>query len=198
VDTHIIEIEKKVPIISLSGPSEGSLGVMNTFTATVVPNDVMLPITYTWQASGQSVITHTTGLNDNASFVWEYPGTQVITVTAENVEGSSIDKILLAVLMPPLSVEVSGSEAGRVDESYLFTATVDPITTTIPITYVWSVDGEVFITQTGGIIDSVMLSWEKPGVHLISMTASNPVGIVGDMWIFTVYIRVYMPINLRH
>jgi hypothetical protein len=60
------------------------------------------------------------------------------------------------------------------------------------------VDGEVFITQTGGIIDSVMLSWEKPGVHLISMTASNPVGIVGDMWIFTVYIRVYMPINLRH
>ena len=112
VDTHLIEIDKKVPIVSVTGPINSSVGVMNVYTATVTPDDVVLPITYTWQASGQPTITHTMGLSDTASFAWEYPGTQVITVTAENVEGLSSDTISVDVMMPPLSMEVIGLGSG--------------------------------------------------------------------------------------
>jgi hypothetical protein len=99
--------------------------------------------------------------------------------------------------MAPSGVEVSGAEAGGVDKSYQFTASVDPITATVPITYVWSVDGEVAITHMGGITDSVMISWEHPGAHMISVAASNPAGIVEDAWLFSVEIRVFLPLSLR-
>ncbi len=198
VDTHSIEIEKKVPIVSVIGPSESRVGELNIFTATVVPSDVTVPITFTWQASGQIPITHTGGLSDAVNYIWDYPGTQVITVTAENLEGSSTDTFSLQVRMPPSSVEVAGAEVGEVNEIYLFTASVDPITTTVPITYVWSVDGEVSITDTAGITDSVIFSWEQPGTHQISVSASNPAGTVGDIWSMTVYIRVFIPMSLRN
>jgi M6 family metalloprotease-like protein len=197
VDTHYIEVESMIPIVSLSGPTSGKIGVENVFNASSVPIDVGQPITYTWQASGQSPITHTTGLTDTVSYIWNYPGTQVITVTAENIQGSTTDTISILVRMAPSGVEVSGAEAGGVDKSNQFTASVDPITATVPITYVWSVDGELAITHMGGITDSVMFSWEHPGVHVISVAASNPAGIVEDAWSFSVYIRVFMPLSLR-
>ncbi len=198
VDTHIIEIDKKVPIVSVSGLNNSIVGVTNIFTATVIPDDLMLPITYTWQASGLATITHTAGLSDTANFTWENPGTQLITVTVENVEGSSLDTISVDVLMPPLSVEVSGPKAGEVGDSSIFTSTVFPISATVPITYVWSVDGEVVITHTSGITDSVMIDWEEPGMHMVSVSATNPAGSVEEDWTFTVYIRVLIPISMRN
>src|SRR4030042_6960920 len=48
VDTQFIEINSLVPIVSLSGPAESLVGALNVFTATVVPTDVLTPITYTW------------------------------------------------------------------------------------------------------------------------------------------------------
>ena len=59
MDTHTIDILKKGPIVSLAGPDFIIAGTTNTFTATVLPDDAIMPITYTWQASGQLPITHT-------------------------------------------------------------------------------------------------------------------------------------------
>ncbi len=198
VDTHVIDIERKIPIVSVSGPTENNVGALNIFTATVVPTDVVLPITYTWQASEQPPITHTSGLSDTASYIWNYPGTQVITVTASNPEGSTTDTFSLLVRMPPTRVTVSGAEAGRVNESYLFNASVDPITTTVPITYDWSVDGELSISHTAGITDTVLLSWEQPGIHKITVSASNSAGKVEGAWAFTIYIKVFIPMSMRN
>ena len=115
-------------------------------------------------------------------FAWEYPGTQVITVTAENVEGLSSDTISVDVMMPPLSMEVSGSEAGEVGESNIFTATVFPISATVPITYVWTVDGEVVIHSYDVELrqrDAQLGS--SRGCTLVSVSATNPAGSVEEL-----------------
>jgi hypothetical protein len=197
-NTKIVEIKSLTPIVSLSGPAESSVGIENVFVATCIPSDVVQPITYTWQASGQLPITHSVGLSDTVRYGWDYPGTQVITVTATNVEGSTSDTFSLPVRMPPVSLEVTGPDVGVVMEIYRFTATVNPITTTVPITYVWSVGGQPTITDTAGIFDTVTLSWDQPGLRQLSISASNPAGSVVDTRSITIYVRVFLPISLRH
>jgi hypothetical protein len=77
-------------VVTLNGASEGFAGQTYQFTATVEPISTSLPLTYTWQASGQAPVIHTGGLMDTASFTWEAPGTQGITVTASNQGGEVI------------------------------------------------------------------------------------------------------------
>ena len=75
--------------VAISGPATGTVQIGYTFIATVSPNIATLPITYVWQATNQSPATHTGGgLSDALSFTWNAPGTQTITVTASNAEGT--------------------------------------------------------------------------------------------------------------
>lgn len=198
MDTHTIDILKKVPIVSLDGPDFVIAGTTNIFTATVLPEDVLLPITYTWQASGQLPITHTGGLTDTIDYVWDDPGMQVITVTASNVDGSTSDDHLLTVVIPPRDLTVSGPDRGSTQETYTITAQVDPITTTVPLTYIWTVDNLPPITHTVGISDQISISWDQPGIHLIAVNASNLAGIVDGNWQLPIYINVYLPIGMRN
>jgi hypothetical protein len=73
--------------VAIAGPTSGMVNSAYAFTATVSPITTTVPITYRWEATGQSVITHTAGLSDTATFTWSTPGPQAITVTATNVEG---------------------------------------------------------------------------------------------------------------
>ncbi len=198
VDTHLIDIGNTLPIVTLSGPSESRVGDVNVFTATAVPTDVVLPISYTWQASGQLPITHTTGLSDTVNYVWDIPGTQVITVTAMNTHGSTTDTLSLPVRMPPDIVQISGPDEGDVFGNYSFTAIVNPITTTVPMTYVWTIDEQLNITHTAGVSDTLTYNWDHPGLHQLSVSASNPVGIVRDTWLITINVKVFLPISLKN
>jgi hypothetical protein len=198
VDTYSIDIVPIVPIVSISGPAYSSVGLENIFTATIIPTDIILPITYIWQASGQVPITHTDGISDAVSYIWDLPGTQTITVTAMNIHGSTTDTFSLPVRMPPAGLEVIGPVVGDVHSSYTFTATVNPITTTVPLTYVWSVDDQLVITHTSGIYDTASFTWDQPGFHQFSISATNPAGSVVDTWATTIYIKVYLPISLRN
>ncbi|MCL4297918.1 MAG: DUF11 domain-containing protein [Anaerolineae bacterium] len=93
--------------VTISGPTTGGLNTVYTFTATTSPATATLPLTYHWQASGQSPVTHTGGLSDTASFAWNVTGPQVITVTATNGGGTAMDThtttILPAVCANPLA-----------------------------------------------------------------------------------------------
>lgn len=71
--------------LDLKGPAAGVVDVAYPFTATVAPVDVTLPITYVWQVTGHSPVTHTRGLSDRVPFVWPVTGTQTVTVTASNI-----------------------------------------------------------------------------------------------------------------
>jgi hypothetical protein len=174
------------------------VGEANVFTATVVPPDIAQPIMYTWQASGQIPITETGGLSDSVGFTWGEPGTQVITVTVSNILGSTADHFTLPVFMPPSNLEISGDEVGSLYGTSTFTATVTPINTTVPLTYEWTVDNQSPIVHTNGMLDILTLTWEKPGLYQLSVSATNAVGIVVGSWDIEVYVKIFMPIGLRY
>ena len=71
--------------VDIDGPLTGSVGVTVSVTATVRPPTATLPITYTWQATGQSDVVqvkHST--QTSVGFTWAVTGTKTITVTAIN------------------------------------------------------------------------------------------------------------------
>lgn len=85
--TEIRTLPRPPAEVVISGPWEGATNESYTFTSHVQPITATMPLTYTWQATGQSVITHTGGLSDTASFAWSQTGAQTITVMAANVDG---------------------------------------------------------------------------------------------------------------
>jgi hypothetical protein len=71
--------------VDIDGPLTGSVGITVSVTATVSPPTATLPITYTWQATGQSDVVqvkHST--QTSVGFTWAVTGTKTITVTAIN------------------------------------------------------------------------------------------------------------------
>ncbi len=78
--------------VSIAGPYVGVINTAYTFTATVSPLTATLPITYFWQATGQSPITAVESDPSNtATFTWTSgtSGTQLITATATNEGGTA-------------------------------------------------------------------------------------------------------------
>ncbi len=94
-----IECSNLTPLanIAISGPIAGAANVTYSFTAMTSPLTAARPITYVWQASGQSPITSTGGLSDTLSFVWNTHGTQIITVTAQNIAGVMTDTHVIII-----------------------------------------------------------------------------------------------------
>jgi ELWxxDGT repeat protein len=81
------QIQPPPPEVSIGGPITGIAGRNNIFTAAVSPITDTLPITYVWQADGQTTVTHTSGMTDTAMFSWSTLGTRAVTVTASNSNG---------------------------------------------------------------------------------------------------------------
>ena len=77
--------------VTLAGPAAGVTHTAQTFTARVAPETAQLPITYIWQATGQSSVTQViSDLVDTATFTWTLTGTQCVTVTALNPCGGLV------------------------------------------------------------------------------------------------------------
>ena len=87
-------------LVTISGPSEGVLGRVTYFTATVEPISTTLPLTYVWNASWHPPITETRGLTDTVGWGWELPGMQYITVTVSNLAGSVMDTHTITITAP--------------------------------------------------------------------------------------------------
>jgi len=89
------------------------------------------------------------------------------------------DLIAMRVLYVPVEgTTISGPMTGVVQTGYNFTTTVYPITATLPITYVWRATGQLPVTHTGGLSDTVTFSWSMPGTKIITVTTTNPVSAV--------------------
>lgn len=88
----IILIKATVPVnsVSITGPILGSPGISYTFTGTVNPNNSTKPVTYTWEATNQTVVvTQASALSNAVSFSWGVTGSKTITVTAHN-DGTAV------------------------------------------------------------------------------------------------------------
>jgi len=76
--------------VTISGADTAYLGLSVAFTAHTNPADATLPLTYTWQATGQAPVVHTGGLVDTVQFTWDEPGEQQITVTVTSAYGGPV------------------------------------------------------------------------------------------------------------
>jgi hypothetical protein len=84
--------------VSIEGPSRGAFGYPYTFTAQIDPAIATPPITYTWEANGQTPVTKSN--SSTISFTWPAPPTQtaqlpltqthMITITAKNAWGDTV------------------------------------------------------------------------------------------------------------
>ena len=197
--------------VNISGPATGYVGTSYTFTATVSPADAATPITYTWQATGQSPATHTGGgRSDTFHFTWNAAGTKTITVTATNAGGTIPGNHTIVISQPgavtPLtSVTLTGPVTGTAFSNITFNATVSPANATTPITYTWQATGRSPVMHSGGgISDSINFIWGITGTQTVTVTATNagnsvadsrpitiePSNIVFDHWI-------YLPVVMR-
>jgi hypothetical protein len=57
------------------------------------------------------------GLSHTVSYVWDESGTKVITITALNVYGSTMNRQIISVNVALDSVEIRGPEVGEAQES---------------------------------------------------------------------------------
>ena len=70
--------------LSLSGATEGEIGIDYSFNADVSPPEAGTPVTYDWQATDKGSFIHSAGLTDSIKFSWDTPGIKIISVTVNN------------------------------------------------------------------------------------------------------------------
>ena len=96
------------------------------------------------------------------------------------------------------SVTIAGPVDGIHDATYAFTATVDPLTASLPITFSWEATNQLPITHVSAAIsDTLVFSWtaSMTGAQWITVTASNAEGsAVGNHLILIDPARVYLPL----
>lgn len=88
----------------------------------------------------------------------------------------------------PEDVTIAGAAAGLTGITYNFTATVSPLTTTLPITYSWTATDQTAVNHPGSnsLEDVVSFNWSTAGVKTVMVTAENSAGTVTDSLTITI------------
>ena len=159
-------------------------------------------------------LIHTTTSDTGSTEVWTSgilsPG-QMFTHTFNTpgaygyycqVHGAAIMHGFVIVLpvQSPTSVSVDGPSIGVDSLPYTFTATVSPITTTLPITYVWQISSQSPVTHSGGLTDTLALSWttDMTGTQWITATAINDEGNANNSLLILIDpLQVYLPLIMK-
>ncbi len=128
-------------------------------------------------------------------------GDRVLAVTNWQVMGSSgtvsgwLHDPSSETQTPPTDLSITGLPTGLIHTRYIFTATVSPVTATIPITYVWQATGQVPITNTGGLSDTIAFTWDTTGAQVITLTVANDAGTVTDTRVISIYAPIQAAFN---
>ncbi len=189
LDTHVIDVVDPLvapQAVMVAGPTAGIAGMAYTFTATVSPGAATQPITYTWLATDQPILVHVGDLDDTVVYTWTSGGNKTISVTATNAAGEVSDVAAMLVSVPVDGVSLSGPSQGIVEDIYTFTATASPVDASQPITYTWSADGHEPVVRTGGLTDTLSLSWSTEGMYQVMVSIDNGFGQAADSLTITI------------
>ncbi len=200
-DTHTIELSEP-PDPTITGATQGSVGSAFThyFTATLTPEELARPITYTWDMTGQStsVVTTSQELKDYFSFTTDISRTYHITVTASNEWiGVITGTHAITLTAIPPNIEATLDSLSSINLGYgdtgTYSATVKPETITRPFTYTWDIAGPADPTSDTEVkrdwdntvlSDTLAVEWlpdgtpNKPVTRIVAMGVSNPWGVV--------------------
>ncbi|MCD4738175.1 MAG: hypothetical protein K8R89_02810 [Anaerolineae bacterium] len=192
--------------LALDGPATGVAGSPYTFTAQAGPVTATLPITYSWQATGQISRTEVvTALRHTLVFTWPVAGTQQLTVTATNggppLSATHRVTITAAPCCSLTGVTLAGPAVGVTNTGQVFTATVAPLTATLPITYTWGATGEPSVTHViSDLVDTATFTWTLTGTKCVTVTALNPCGVIVTATheiALVDALRVYLPLIVK-
>ncbi len=115
-----------------------------------------------------------------------------------SAEGSAPTSALSTV--PPQNVVVAGPSTAASGEPTVFTASVVPISTTVPLTYVWTATEHSPVTHVlTACVDAVSFTWTMSGVKAVDVVVSNAadaVSAVHQIFIDPVA-QVYLPLVMR-
>lgn len=178
--TCTIEISVPPAGVSVSGVEQGIIAQAYTFTAAVTPDTTTTPIDYTWTPEpddGQGT--------PQAAYTWWAEGEHTIAVTATNVAGAVAGTHHVTAYVPLSSVTLAGPADGILNGTYPYTATISPITASVPITYTWWPE-----PASGQGTPYVVYAWLTGGLQAISVTVSNPASTVSTSTNAGVYVPV--------
>ncbi len=105
------------------------------------------------------------------------------------------------VPLPPYDVTVEGPTGGSLGSEYTFTATVNPGSAVVPITYTWEATDKGSASHpAGGASDAITFTWSTTGTKVITVTARNVGGRAVGFHSITIIkaCRVYLPLVLRN
>jgi len=201
----VSDISGHINRVDISGPTTGCVQTPYTFTASISPVTAVQPITYIWQATGyDDVVTHTNGgLSDTTPFTWTTGGTRAITVTAMNRLSTVINTHFITISVSPISVAIGGPTVGSVDIPYIFSASVSPVTTTLPITYIWQATGynDVVTHTNGGLSDTITFTWIILGPQTVTVTATGVCSAVVGTHVIAIEdieeFKLHLPLVMR-
>ena len=185
-DTFTLSPPQITPLtsVTITGTNADCAYVYHTFTATVAPVTATPPIHYVWQATDQVSETHENGgTSDTARFKWQVEGLKTITVTVGNASGIVSETHALTITLPDVAPEgltLRGPTAGLPHTVYTYTASVKPVTTTQPITYVWQASNGFSRTIPGGLQQAVTVTWSITGTKIVTVTATNVADAVSE------------------
>lgn len=92
--------------------------------------------------------------------------------------------------IPPTNLLVSGPTAALINHTHVFTATVSPLDTTLPLSYTWTTAGQPPVVQIGNLQNTLSFTWPSPGPQTITVTAVNHLGMVTATHTITLYTPV--------
>jgi hypothetical protein len=117
---------------------------------------------------------------------------------------TNIYTIVITGGVSPAAVTITGPITGFIQANYTFTATVSPLTTMLPVTYVWEASDQYSVPHAGvhSLSDTATFGWNTVGTKIVTVTASNASGpAVMDVHIIVLSrdaYRVYLPLVVKH
>lgn len=91
---------------------------------------------------------------------------------------NALNALLAITPIAPTGINLLGPTQGFAGTAYHFTATLTPLTVTVPITYSWQTMGQPPMTQRGGVTDTATFTWPAAGVYTVTVQAGNGSGAV--------------------
>ncbi|MGC9400171.1 MAG: alkaline phosphatase [Anaerolineae bacterium] len=115
-------------------------------------------------------------------------------------ENTYLYEVMHTALTAPFRLTLEGVSTGFTFTAYPFTATVHPLTNTLPFTFTWTTDEEEALFVSRGLSSTVALSWTHPAHHTLTATVESPeVTLVATHTIEVAqrWFDLYLPLILR-